>query len=84
MCVRIRHGAVLILVAWALAACSTRQARVASPEPADDYVDQEAWASVQADGPGSTTSSGFYGVGPSPSPDVHEPASARPGGHQPY
>lgn len=84
MSLRARWVAVLFALLTLPACLGDHRPRVVSPEPADDYVDQEAWASAQAEGTGDTVSSGFYGVGPSPSPDVHEPADARPGGHQPY
>ena len=68
---------VLACMALGLAACGSRHKPAASPAP--EYSDQEEYANTPSQGPGSESSSGYYGVGSSGAPE-HTPAqpSARP------
>lgn len=63
--------------ALALGACGARPKPAQGPAP--EYSDQAEYASTPTHGPGSESSSGYYGVGSS-GPPQHAPAqpSARP------
>lgn len=60
-----------------LGACGSRARPAQGPDP--EYSDQEEYATTPTSGPGSESSSGYYGAGSSGSPE-HTPArpSARP------
>jgi hypothetical protein len=54
-----------------------------SPQP--EYSEQEDYANTLTTGPGSESSSGYYGVGNTESQTPqHQPATPSQGGHQPY
>ncbi len=63
--------------ALVLGACGSGQKPAQGPAP--EYSDQEEYATTPSQGPGSESSSGYYGTGSSSSPE-HTPAqpSARP------
>jgi ABC-type glycerol-3-phosphate transport system substrate-binding protein len=76
---RLVHSLLIPLVlALGLAACGGRSHQGAT-SPDAEYSDEEEWAQTPSQGPGSQTSSGFYGSGSSGPPE-RTPAepSARP------
>ncbi len=75
--------ALVLLLAIGLGACVDHD-RTAQPQAPDDNYDQQGWANTSPVGPGSESTSSYYGVGASPSPDDHQPASPRAVEHHPY
>ena len=67
----------LACLALLLAACGSSHKPAASPAP--EYSAQQEYANTPSQGPGSESSSGYYGVGSSGAPE-RKPAepSARP------
>lgn len=80
---RTTHFALAVLLALGTGACVDHD-RTAQPQSPDDNWDQQGWANTSPDGQGSEGSGSYYGVGASPGPSEHKPASPRSGGHQPY
>ena len=75
--------ALVLLFALGSGACVDQDHYKAPQTPSDDY-DQQGWANTSPDGPGSETSTSYYGVGASPSPDEHQPADPQVSRHQPH
>lgn len=75
--------ALVLLLALGAVACVDQDQYKPAQTPSDNY-DQQGWANTSPDGPGSETSTSYYGVGPSPGPDQHQPAEPHVTRHQPH
>ena len=73
---------VLALVSFAASGCIEDHKPAQSPTP--EYSDQQEYANTPTTGPGSESSSGYYGVSNNSETPQHQPAKPSPGGHQPY
>ena len=73
----------LVMVAFGLAASGCIDEHKPAQNPTPEHSEEQEYANTPTTGPGSETSSGYYGVGNTETPQ-HQPATPSQGGHQPY